>query len=74
MATLVLDQALRTRDSVVDVAGNLPVGRYVVRLLAETIDGQRLQAEMNIRVVRALEPRPLDPFNPVNPINPLRPT
>jgi hypothetical protein len=72
MATLKLDETIRTRDAVVDIAGDLPIGNYLVRLVVETANGRSEPAELVLRVVRGLDIRP-DPFNPV-PFNPLRPT
>jgi hypothetical protein len=76
MATLKLDEPLRTREPVVDVPGDLPGGDYVVRLVVETANGRSEPAELIVHVVRPLFPRPIEPI-PVTPIfeplNPLRP-
>lgn len=72
MATLKLDEPIRTRDAVVDIEGDLPIGNYVVRLVVETANGRSAPAELVVRVVRGLDPRLDTRLDPINPI--LRPT
>ncbi len=79
MATLKLGEPLATREPVVELDPALPVGSYRVQLVVEGSSGRSLPAELRLRVVRALDPRPTpigpSPIGPVGPVrDPVTPT